>query len=125
MQSTVQLDIVPRDEIFKNINFIALTLYIYNAVHNLYFLCTFLVRSRLQVFCELGILKNCAEFAGKHLCQSSIKIETAIQNIPVNFNNFLWKIYREYLRVTAFSSFIFHLFWFESEELQGNKTAIQ
>ena len=50
MQSTVKLDIVPR-EIFTNINSVALTLYIYDATHNLHSLVYALLTQ--IVFCEV------------------------------------------------------------------------
>ena len=41
--------------------------------------------SRPEVFCEKCVLRNFAEFTGKHLCQSLLKEETLAQVFSCEF----------------------------------------
>ena len=57
--------------------------------------------SHTDVFCKTGILKNLANFIGKHLCQT-------LQYIcfPVNFAKFLRKLYSNCLKKLLGSKFL-------------------
>ena len=77
------------------------------------------------MFCELTVPKCYAKFAAKDKSQStslqhetSLKKRVRIRYLSVNFNKLLRKIYTECLGATAVISFIFILFWLESEESQ-------
>ena len=58
--------------------------------------------SRLQIFFKIGVLKNFAIFAGKHLCLSLFLIklrEASAQVFPVNIAKFFRAGFlKEYLR---------------------------
>ena len=77
------------------------------------------------MFYELAVPKCYAKFAAKDKSQStslqhatSLKMRLRIRYLSVNFSKLLRKIYTECLGATAVISFIFILFWLESEELQ-------
>ena len=84
MQSTVKLDIVPR-EIFTNINSVALTLYIYDATQNLHSLVYALLTQ--IVFCEVERFTQSP--SGRLLSQISFSGEirdNGRQRLSINVN---------------------------------------
>ena len=54
-----------------------------------------------------------------------IKKRQQLTYFPVSFNDFLRSNYMECLLATAFSSFIFNLFWLEKKDLHDNGRLIQ
>ena len=78
-------------------------------------------RSRPEVFCKKGVLRNFAKFKGKHLCQSLFfnKVADLHRCFTVNFAKFLrTSFYKEHLWWLLLDNFRLFLIYV----LQVNKT---